>query len=149
MDKKLLRKRMPEILIERNEQRLAEFLLSERKKVLFGQGTQAIICYDFCERMDISVEAFMCSEKGHRRLKLPANIPFYLPCELPDPGEYDVLLALNEMHNQIVIDLLKQHGFVHIYYSEDWNRTNKIYRGGTWNYILKRKSARHFPLMNR
>ena len=149
MDKKLLRKRMPEILIERNEQRLAEFLLSERKKVLFGQGTQAIICYDFCERMDISIEAFMCSEKGHRRLKLPVNIPFYLPCELPNPGEYDVLLALNEMHNQTVIDLLKQHGFVHIYCSEDWNRTNKIYRGGTWNYILKRKSARHFPSMNR
>lgn len=144
MDKNSLKEKIVEILERKNEESLAAFLASERKKVLFGQGAQAFICYDICKRLGVSIDAFTGSKEGARYPTLPTDIPFYLPWEFSNPEGYDVLLALNESHNEAVIDLLRQHGFVHIYYSRDWNKTNKISRGGTWNCISRRKWEMRF-----
>lgn len=146
MDKNSLKEKIVEILERKNEESLAAFLASERKKVLFGQGAQAFICYDICKRLGVSIDAFTGSKEGARYPTLPTDIPFYLPWEFSNPEGYDVLLALNESHNEAVIDLLRQHGFVHIYYSRDWNKTNKISRGGDLELYLKEKMGDAFSM---
>ena len=72
-----VKEKIIEELMIKNENQLAEFLSSTRKKVLFGQGTQGRICYEFCDNLHINVEAFMCSKKCNRSPVLPQNIPFF------------------------------------------------------------------------
>ena len=105
-----------------------DFFRSDRKKVFYGQGWQARICFDLCSRLSVPVLAFI-SKGGDRNFFLPRETPHYSPEEFPfDKSEYDVLLALNEKHNPEVLDLLRNQGYEHLYYSDEWGRTNNIWR---------------------
>lgn len=146
MDKQAFRVKIADVVGKKNEIQLSDFLASTRRKVIFGQGLQAFICNDFCQRLDIKVEAFMCSEMCKRNPTLPQDIPFYLPKDFSNPEEYDVILALNERHNKTIIDLLKKHKFKNIYYSENWNRTNKIFRQCYLELYLKDKLSPSFSV---
>lgn len=118
----------------------AEFLESGRKKAFYGQGGQASICFDFCSRLGIGVEAFLGNSESCRMAILPKEIPFWKLNHIRiDKQEYDILIAVNEKHNSEIRSLLKEWGFHNIYYSDDWNKTNDEYRTSFLDCFLKRE----------
>ena len=54
-----------------NSRGLAEFLKSKRKKIFFGQGLQAYICYEICSQLNVQIEAFIGSEMSIRHSVCP------------------------------------------------------------------------------
>lgn len=144
-----IRNKIAEGLEEAGDKKIAEFLRSNRKKIFYGQGGQAFICYDMCHRLGLSVEAFLGKHNSIRYATLPVNIPFYCVKEFDDDKrEYDVLLALNEKNNKEVIELLQENGFEHIYYSNCWNDTNKVYRENFLNMYLGLKIGKEYKRTN-
>lgn len=129
---------------------VAEFLSSDRKKIFFGQGKQAIICYDMCNRLGISVEALLSSNVSERFPTLPKDIPSYCVNDFGKikKEEYDVLLALNEKYNREVIVLLKENGFRYVYYSDNWIETNRTYRESFFNAYLSEKMGSDYNRTN-
>lgn len=84
---------------------------------------------DICNKLNISVEAFLGSRVSGRYVTLPSEIPFYLVDNFKkEKNDYDVLVALNEKNNNEVTSLLMENGFNHIYCSDNWNHTNRRYR---------------------
>lgn len=125
---------------------LGEFLESGRKKLFFGQGRQAVICFDICQRIGVDIEAILGSRYSVRSRVLPMDIPFFLVKEFPgNAEEYDVLIAINEKANEEIKGLLGEYGFQHIYYSDDWNKTNVEYRESSIKCFLdwKMEGAYH------
>lgn len=127
-------------LKEGNSRLLAEFLESDRKKILFGQGNQAFICYDICNRLGVEVDFLIGSNGSGRIPTLPNEIPFVLYNEFPyAKEEYDVLIAVNEKWNDEVKDCLAKCGYNHVYFSDNWNETNKEYRTIFLNAFLRQE----------
>ncbi|MDE7062404.1 MAG: FkbM family methyltransferase [Lachnospiraceae bacterium] len=127
-------------LKEGNSRSLAEFLESDRKKILFGQGHQGFICYDMCNRLGEELDFFIGSRKSGRNPVIPKEIPFALCDEFPySQEEYDVLISVNEKWNDEVREQLANCGFTHVYYSENWNDTNREYRTIFLNAFLRQE----------
>ena len=120
---------------------VVDFLRSDRKKILYGQGWQALICYHMCRRQGSSVVAFIGGGGGRdneRHSKLPRDIPFYNSKDFPfEKSDYDVLLALNEEHNAKVLELLKSQGWNYLYFSDKWRRTNEEYYNSFFETFLE------------
>lgn len=144
-----IREKVIHDLFKGTSQSLGEFLKSNRKKIFFGQGAQAFICYDICHRLGIKVEVFLGSENSYRMPTLPMDIPFYTLDQSPDEiREYDVLIAVNEkLNNEVKKNLLK-HGFINIYYSDNWNRTNDEYRTSFYHCFLEQEMGDAFSPEN-
>jgi len=91
-----------------------------------------------CNRFGIEIAAYIGSQESQRYPTLPKETEFILVNKFAyNKDEYDVLLALNEKYNTEVIQLLRKNGFVNIYYSMDWNVTNRIYRKAFMNAFLE------------
>ena len=116
-----------------------DFFRSGRKKIFYGQGIQAKYCYDMmCHRLKLPVIAFI-GGGGERHPHLPRDVPFYPLLDFSfEKSEYDVLLALNEKHNSKVLPLLKREGWEHLYYSDDWHRTNRAYEIAFFECFLEK-----------
>lgn len=136
-----LREFLIEALRNGNSESVAEFFESDRKKIFFGQGFQAFICHDMCNRLGIGIEAFLGSRESARSSLLPAQIPFFLASQFPKDkmGEYDVLIAVNEKSNDEIRRQLEECGFEHIYYSGNWNETNAEYRTSFLECFLRQE----------
>ncbi len=108
---------------------ICEFLRSPRKKVFFGQGRQAIVCYELCRELGVEVDAFIGNNESDRYQHLPKDIEFFAPGKFPyKKDDYDVLLAINEEYYADVMGQLKIHNFKNIFYANNWKMVNYLYK---------------------
>lgn len=130
-------KKVLEQLKDRSEKQMYDFFSSVRKKILYGLGMQAVVVTDICIRLGYQVEAYLATDAKKKISILPSDIPAYSVNEFPfDKEEYDVLIAVNQKYNEEICKTLEENGFLHVYYSENWNRTNEVCRQATVELFL-------------
>ena len=134
-------KKVLEQLKDRSEKQMYDFFSSVRKKILYGLGMQAVVVTDICIRLGYQVEAYLATDAKKKISILPSDIPAYSVNEFPfDKEEYDVLIAVNQKYNEEICKTLEENGFLHVYYSENWNRTNEVCRQATVELFLAEHS---------
>jgi radical SAM protein with 4Fe4S-binding SPASM domain len=106
---------------------IVEYMLSPRKKLLFGQGMQAQNCYEIFSKYEIDISGTVCTNPNSTGSFLSKTISRYAINAFPfNKSEYDVLISVNEKNNNEIKKILHDAGFPNIYYSENWKKTNDI-----------------------
>ncbi|MDR2391807.1 MAG: FkbM family methyltransferase, partial [Planctomycetota bacterium] len=123
------------------------FLLSPLPAVIYGAGRQATVVHAFCLMFGKPVFCLMATDSRRRWGYLPfeEELPLYLAAEFPskkDKGGFDVVIAVNPVHNAAVADTLRNQGWPRLTAVEDWETTNAVTRDAYFAAYLRTKGGR-------
>jgi ferredoxin len=115
-------------LLNIDERKLVEFLRTNKKKVLYGAGEQAInIFYLLHCEFQIHIDALIYSSPGIALLSNDVlGKSFHVDVFPHEKNECAVLIAVNEVHNKEVTVFLQTQGFSHVYTVVNWDKTNEV-----------------------
>lgn len=108
---------------------LKEFFDSKNEAVIFGAGIQSKRLYCFCHYAGKKIFSFLTSKDegvNFRYEYLIYHLDSFPKCV--DKNSCDVVVAINEKHNEEVIRTLQKAGFQNIFYSYDWQESNERYK---------------------
>jgi membrane-bound inhibitor of C-type lysozyme len=115
-------------LMEAGEKSLADFIQTNKKRVLYGAGEQGRNCfYLFWAKCGINIEGLIYSSPGVAL----ASIDLLGKCFHVDEFPYQkddcaVLISVNEVHNKEITDFLQNKGYNHIYTANNWINAMEI-----------------------
>jgi hypothetical protein len=120
-------KRVVTALENTGETGVADFLQTDKKKILYGAGKQGKnIFYLFWAQCKINIDALLYSSPG---VALAINDilgkTFHIDAFPYEKDSCAVLVSVNEMHNEEITGFLRSKGFNHIYTAASWDNANK------------------------
>ena len=123
------------------------FLLSPLPAVIYGAGRQATVVYTFCLMFGKPVFCLMTTDSRRRwgYLPLEDELPLYLAGEFPsekDKGGFDVVIAVNPVHNAAIADSLRRCGWPRVTAVEDWETANAVTRDAYYAAYLAARGGR-------
>jgi FkbM family methyltransferase len=115
----------------RIEEGLRNFFLSPNSAIIYGAGHQARIVLTFCRFFHKPVRCLLISPGGTFAMPFNTDIPVSSPADFPqdeDKNAYDVLIAVNERHNDAIKEILQKNAFAGVFCVRDWNAANEAVR---------------------
>lgn len=103
---------------------------SNGKVFIYGGGYQSRIIVDLLKSFEIEFDGILVSKKeDFDKTKISEEIPVFVLGELQEVSLQDaVIIAVHQKWNEEITKLLEQKGFLRIYRSEDWNKSNAALR---------------------
>lgn len=116
---------------------LIECFENERPTLFYGCGNQGMICEEIlANSMGFKIDGFVVSEKQARCYH---TFPIYCIEELPyEKDVCNILITMGQEGGAVVRNRLKEKGYVHVYFIEDWESCNMVLREIVFWHILKK-----------
>ncbi|MDL2207709.1 radical SAM protein [Desulfovibrio sp. OttesenSCG-928-M16] len=126
------------------------FFLSRGPGIIYGAGQQAQIVMHLANIFSKKITCFLkttATAWDFDQHNPCSSLPQYIVSELPDSFDRngEIIIAVNEKHNQKIIHTLKENNFYNYYASSDWNKTNNkilsLYKEAYSTYISQKNNG--------